>query len=103
MSQRSTGTSCFRLPLQTCRPRRKQCCYQSLSSIKAKSTRSLLWDFVRRCLFFQSESKLAIKVTKAILVVRLVAVEIHSAIQPLLDHYLSPSGSFWSLNTSKSG
>ena len=30
MCQRSTGTSCFRLPLKICRTRRKQCNYQNL-------------------------------------------------------------------------
>ena len=44
--------------------------------------------------FFKSEPRLAIKFTKAILVVRPVAVEIHRAIQPLLDHCPSPANIF---------
>ena len=44
--------------------------------------------------FVQSKPKLAIKVTKAILLVRPVAVEIHSAIQLLLGHCPSPASRF---------
>ena len=50
--------------------------------------------FCQAVYFFKSEPKLAIKFTKAILVVRPVAVEIHRAIQPLLDHCPSPADIF---------
>ena len=90
MSQRSTGTSCFRLPLKTFCNRRKQCCRQNLPNRPEVCSGISSGGFF----FFQSEPKLTFKVTKPIVVVRPVAVEIHSAIQPPLDHYPSPAGSF---------